>query len=264
MLLLPFLNYLLVARGSLFPLCLLHGSPFPISGCRALQSRAFLNNLISCLVCMLSAMQGRSSFTSRVNSAPSCTVCASPHLLLVSCSGYRLFVLCHPDCPVAMASVSMVLHVSYMRSLCKKDWRTGRQMILSAVRHGVAVEFLQFCAGLRVNKRSRITLDGIRKAVARNQWPRWLTNFSTEGYYVCLGVCRMAMAQGAVPSGESTIAVMRADGRKLVHAGLTKPSRLSIADHGVLQFGKLWRSIVGVILWCGWTIGGMPSFGPIQ
>ena len=40
-------------------------------------------------------------------------------------------------------------------------------MILSVVRHGVVEEFINFCAGLRVNKRSHITLDRIRKAVAR-------------------------------------------------------------------------------------------------
>ena len=145
----------------------------------------------------------------------------------------------------------MSLHVSYMQSLCKKDRRTGRQMILSVVRHGVAKEFIKFCAGLRVNKRTGITLDRIRKVLARKQWPRWLTNFSKEAYYVWLGMRRMVLPQAAVPSGESTIAVMRADGRKLVHAGLTKPSRLSIADQGALQFRKLWRSIVrrDIMVW---------------
>ena len=53
----------------------------------------------------------------------------------------------------------------------------------------------------------------------------------------------MALPQGAVPSGESTVPVMRADIPKLVHAGLTKPSRMSIADKGALQFRKLWCSI---------------------
>ena len=145
----------------------------------------------------------------------------------------------------------MALHVSYMRSLCTKEWRTGCQMILSAVRHGVAEEFIKFCAALLVNKRSRITLDHIRKVLARKQWPRWLTNFSKEAYYVWLGMCRMALPQGAVPSGDNTIAVMRADSRKLVHAGPTKPSRLSIVDQGALQFRKLWRSIVrrDIVVW---------------
>ena len=118
-----------------------------------------------------------------------------------------------------MAPVSIALHVRYMRSLCKKERHIGRQMILSVVRHGVAEKFVQFRAGLRVNKRSRITLDSIRKAVARKQWPRWLTNFSKDVYYLWLGMCRMVLPQGAVPSGESTTAIMRADGRKpLVHA----------------------------------------------
>ena len=145
----------------------------------------------------------------------------------------------------------MVLHVSYMRSLCKKEWHTGRQMIMSAVRHGVAKEFVQFCAGLLVNKRSRITLDCIRKALARKQWPRWLIHFSKEAYYVWLGMRRMALPQAAVPSGEKTIAIMWADSRKLVHASLTEPSRLSIADQGALQFCKLWRSIVlrDIVVW---------------
>ena len=42
-----------------------------------------------------------------------------------------------------------------------------------------------------------------------------------------------------------------ADSRKLVHAGLTKRSRLSIADQGALQFRKLWRSIVrrDIVAW---------------
>ena len=69
-LLLPLLSYLLVSRGSLCPLCLLHGPPLPISGCWSLQSPPFLNNLISRLLCMPSAMQGRTYFTSPVNSAP--------------------------------------------------------------------------------------------------------------------------------------------------------------------------------------------------
>ena len=139
----------------------------------------------------------------------------------------------------------MALHVSYMRSLCKKEWRTGRQMILSAVLHGVAEKFVQVYASLRVNKRSRIMLDSIRKVVARKQWQLWLTNFSKQAYYVCLGMHRMALPQGDVPSGESTIAVMRAHRRKLVHACLTNPSRMCIAKQGALQFRKLWRSIVG-------------------
>ena len=158
----------------------------------------------------------------------------------------------------------MSLHVSYMRSLCTTERRTGRQMILSAVRLGVANEFIKFCAGLRVNKRTRITLDRIRKVLARKQWPRWLTNFSKEAYYVWPGMRRMALPQAAVPSGESTIAVMRADSRKLVHAGLTKPSRLSIADQGALQSRNCGVALFAVILWCGWTTGGMPSFGPIR
>ena len=142
-----------------------------------------------------------------------------------------------------MAPVSMALHVSYIRSLCKKEWRTGRQMILSAVRHGVAKKFIKFCAGLRVNKRSRVTLHRIRKVLARKRWPRWLTNSSKEAYYVWLGMRCMALPQADVPNSESTIAAMRADSRKLVHASLTKPSRLSNADQGALQFQKLWRSI---------------------
>ena len=56
-----------------------------------------------------------------------------------------------------------------------------------------------------------------------------------------LGMRHMALPQAAVPSGESTIAFIRAYNRKLVHKGVTKPSRLSIADQGALQFRKLWR-----------------------
>ena len=169
----------------------------------------------------------------------------------MSCSGYHLFLLCHLDCLLTMAPVSIALHVSYRRSLCKKEWRTGSQMILLAVRQGVAKEFIQLCAGLRVDKRSRITLDRIRNAPARKQWPRWLTNFSKEAYYVWLGVCRMALPQAAVPGGQSTVAVMRADTRKLVHEGPSKPSRLSVADEGALQFRKLWCSIVrrDIVVW---------------
>ena len=91
-----------------------------------------------------------------------------------------------------MATVSMALHVGYMQSLCKKEWRTGRQMILSAVRHGVAKEFIRFCAGLRVNKWFCITLDRICMVLARKQWPRWLTNFSRRPImygWVCVAWC---------------------------------------------------------------------------
>ena len=152
MLLLPLLNYLLMAHRSLCPICLLHGLPLLISGRWALQSPASSNNLISGVVCMLPAMPARTSLTSRVNSAPTMYgMCYSTPL--ASCTGYHLLPLCHPDCLITMAAVSMALHVSYMRSLCTKEWRTGRQMILSAVRHGVAKEFIKFCAGLRVNKR---------------------------------------------------------------------------------------------------------------
>ena len=162
----------------------------------------------------------------------------------MSCYGYQLFPLSHPDCLLTMAPVSRALHVSYMRSLCKKEWRIGRLMILFAVPHGVVEEFIQLCAGLRVNKRSRIMLHRIRKALARKQWLCWLTDFSKEAYYVWLGMRRMALPQAAVPSGESTIAVMRVDSRNLVHAGLTKPSRFSIADQRALQLSKPWHSIV--------------------
>ena len=50
MLLLPLLDYLLLAHRFLRPLCLLHGPPLLISGRWALQSPAFWNNLISCCV----------------------------------------------------------------------------------------------------------------------------------------------------------------------------------------------------------------------
>ena len=62
---------------------------------------------------------------------------------------------------------------------------------------------------------------------------------------------RMALPQAAVPNGESTIAVMRAGSCKLVHTGISKPSRLCIADQGALQFRKLWRSIVrrDIVVW---------------
>ena len=49
----------------------------------------------------------------------------------MSCSGYRLILLWHPDYLLTMAPVSMLLHVSYMLSLCQNEWRTGPQMILS-------------------------------------------------------------------------------------------------------------------------------------
>ena len=152
------------------------------------------------------------------------------------CFGDRLFLLCHPHCLLTMASDSMALPVSYMRSLCKKDRRIVRHMVLSPMQHGVAEKIVHFCAGLRVNKRSRATLDRIRRAVARKQWPRWLTNYA---YYVWRGVCRMHLPQGAVASGETTIAVMWADCLKLVHAGLTEPSWMSIADQDALHFRKL-------------------------
>ena len=66
--------------------------------------------------------------------------------------------------------------------------------MLSAVRHGLAKEVIKFFAVLRVNKRSRITPDRIRKVLARKQWPRWLTNISKEAYYVWLGMDTVAMA----------------------------------------------------------------------
>ena len=61
----------------------------------------------------------------------------------------------------------------------------------------------------------------------------------------------MELPQVAVPSGESTIDVMRANGRKLVHAGLTKPCRWAIAHQRALHFRKLWRSIVqrDIVVW---------------
>ena len=69
MLLLPLLDYLLVPHPTLCPLCLLHGPPLLISGRWALHSRAFSNNLISGVVCMLPAMQARTCLTSRLNLA---------------------------------------------------------------------------------------------------------------------------------------------------------------------------------------------------
>ena len=75
-----------------------------------------------------------------------------------------------------MAPVSMALHVSYMRSFCKKEWRTSRQMILSAVRHGVAEEFIQFCAGLRVNKRCALHLTAFTR--------QWHQNNGRVGYLI--------------------------------------------------------------------------------
>ena len=89
---------------------------------------------------------------------------------------------------------------------------------------------------VRVNKRSHVTLDRIRKPLVRKQWPCWLTNFSKEAYYVSPGMRRMALPHGAVPSGESTVAVMQAGNRRLVHASLTKPSPMSIADQGAFPF----------------------------
>ena len=81
------------------------------------------------------------------------------------------------------------------------------------MRHGVAQIFAQFGLGLRVHKRSPITLNRIRNVVAQKQWLRWLAHFSKEVYYVWRGMCRMALPQGAVSSGESTIAVMRSGNR---------------------------------------------------
>ena len=108
-------------------------------------------------------------------------------------------------------------------------------MILSAVRHVVAGKFIQFCGGTCVNKRSHVPLQCLCNAVARKQWLRWLTNFSQEAYYVWLHMHCMALPQVAVPSGESTIGVLLPNSRKLVHGGLTKPSRLSLADRGALR-----------------------------
>ena len=150
MLLLPLLNYLLVACPSLCFLCLLHGPPLLILGRWALQGPALINLVLEgCLLgfpCWLGSAEPRPS---QLPILPPFVCQSTP---LVTCSGYHLFLLCHPDCLITMAPVSMSLHVSYMRSLCTTEWRTGRQMILSVVRHGVAKEFMKFCAGLRVNK----------------------------------------------------------------------------------------------------------------
>ena len=66
-----------------------------------------------------------------------------------------------------MAMDSMVLPVTYMRSLCKKDEHIGGQMVLSGVPHAVAEKFVHLYAALRVNKKSRVMLIYIRKAVAK-------------------------------------------------------------------------------------------------
>ena len=100
----------------------------------------------------------------------------APFCVLVYASSVLLWL---PPFPVVPPRLSYhygigfyAFHVSYMRCLCTKERRTGRQMILSGVRHGVTKECMKFCAGVRVNKRSRITLDRIRKVLARKQWPR--------------------------------------------------------------------------------------------
>ena len=46
------------------------------------------------------------------------------------------------------------------------------------------------------------------------------------------------------------------------HAGLTKPSQLHAK--GPCNSANYGIALAAVILWCGWTTGGMPSFGPIQ
>ena len=74
----------------------------------------------------------------------------------------------------------------------------------------------------------------------------------------------MALPQAAVSSGESTIAAMRADSRKLVHVGLTKPSRCLLQTRGYSSSRNCGVVLFAVILCCGWTTGGMPNFGPIR
>ena len=64
--------------------------------------------------------------------------------LMGHCFGYHLFVLYHSNGLFITTLDSMVLHVSYMRSLCKKQWCNGHQMVLSGVRHCVAKKFVQF------------------------------------------------------------------------------------------------------------------------
>ena len=54
----------------------------------------------------------------------------------------------------------------------------------------------------------------------------------------------MALPQGVASNGESTIVVMRANNRKLVHVRLIKPSPMSIAGQGASHFGKVRPSII--------------------
>ena len=37
-----------------------------------------------------------------------------------------------------------------------------------------------------------------------------------------------------------------------------------LQTRGHCSFANCGVALSGVILWCGWTTGGMPSFGPIQ
>ena len=50
--------------------------------------------------------------------------------------------MCHSDFLFNIAPDSMALLVTDVQSLFKKQWCTGRQMVLSAVRHGVAEKFV--------------------------------------------------------------------------------------------------------------------------
>ena len=90
----------------------------------------------------------------------------APFCVLVYASSYLLWL---PPFPVVPPRLSYNYGTGFYVVACQLHAVSlyNRMAHWSAVRHGVAKEFMKFFAGLRVNKPTGITLDRIRKVLAR-------------------------------------------------------------------------------------------------
>ena len=129
--------------------------------------------------------------------------------------------------------------------LCGAKYGTPLELIDAALRDeepGAAL-LVEFCAQMRVNRRTRHSMATLTKAHGQSPWPRWYGVFARQVYTV-MQLCRK-MALPEEKAVGSLISAFRGIRRQLSHAGLAAGRFTPSGHQAHAKTSAIWKSMAG-------------------
>ena len=106
-----------------------------------------------------------------------------------------------------------------------------------------AALLVEFCAQMRVNRRTRRSMATLIKAHGQTPWPRWYGVFARQ-VYTMMQLCRK-MALPEEKAVGSMISASRGVRRQLSHAGLAADRLPPLGQQAHARTNAIWRSMAG-------------------